>query len=150
MSSEMVSHPSSSIPTKPLAARDHERPPAPAVAPIGAEMELLLLPARPPVPAKSALSRLPPRRIDNALAEADRPQFRRRAVDGAGACALQTEERDDCVRKGYTINWPGNGLLRVWRRYYTLSVILGTVALSYGSVPLYKMVRKPCSACHQL
>ncbi|GJC85890.1 cytochrome c oxidase assembly protein COX11, mitochondrial [Colletotrichum liriopes] len=25
--------------------------------------------------------------------------------------------------------------------YYTLSVILGTVALSYGSVPLYKMVR---------
>lgn len=24
--------------------------------------------------------------------------------------------------------------------YYTLSVILGTVALSYGSVPLYKMV----------
>lgn len=28
-------------------------------------------------------------------------------------------------------------------RYYTLSVILGTVALSYGSVPLYKMVRCP-------
>lgn len=25
-------------------------------------------------------------------------------------------------------------------RYYTMSVILGTVALSYGSVPLYKMV----------
>ena len=24
--------------------------------------------------------------------------------------------------------------------YYTLSVILGTVALSYGSVPMYKMV----------
>lgn len=27
--------------------------------------------------------------------------------------------------------------------YYTLSVILGTVALSYGSVPMYKMVRLP-------
>lgn len=27
-------------------------------------------------------------------------------------------------------------------RYYTLSVILGTVALSYGSVPMYKMVGK--------
>lgn len=26
-------------------------------------------------------------------------------------------------------------------RFYTLSVILGTVALSYGSVPMYKMVR---------
>jgi cytochrome c oxidase assembly protein subunit 11 len=25
---------------------------------------------------------------------------------------------------------------------YTLSIILGTVALSYGSVPLYKMVRR--------
>lgn len=25
-------------------------------------------------------------------------------------------------------------------RYYTISVILGTVALSYGSVPMYKMV----------
>ena len=29
-------------------------------------------------------------------------------------------------------------------RYYTLSIILGTVALSYGSVPLYKMVRLSC------
>lgn len=26
-------------------------------------------------------------------------------------------------------------------RFYTLSIILGTVALSYGSVPMYKMVR---------
>lgn len=25
-------------------------------------------------------------------------------------------------------------------RFYTLSIILGTVALSYGSVPMYKMV----------
>jgi hypothetical protein len=25
-------------------------------------------------------------------------------------------------------------------RYYTISIILGTVALSYGSVPMYKMV----------
>lgn len=25
-------------------------------------------------------------------------------------------------------------------RYYTISLILGTVALAYGSVPLYKMV----------
>ncbi|GJD01502.1 cytochrome c oxidase assembly protein cox11 [Colletotrichum higginsianum] len=34
-----------------------------------------------------------------------------------------------------------NGRLsRRVRRYYTLSVILGTVALSYGSVPLYKMI----------
>lgn len=28
-------------------------------------------------------------------------------------------------------------------RYYTMSLILGTVALSYGSVPLYKMARPP-------
>jgi hypothetical protein len=28
-------------------------------------------------------------------------------------------------------------------RFYTLSIILGTVALSYGSVPMYKMVRHP-------
>ena len=28
--------------------------------------------------------------------------------------------------------------------YYTLSVILATVALSYGSVPMYKMVRQCC------
>lgn len=27
-------------------------------------------------------------------------------------------------------------------RFYTLSIILGTVALSYGSVPMYKMVRR--------
>lgn len=27
-------------------------------------------------------------------------------------------------------------------RYYTISLILGTVALAYGSVPLYKMVRR--------
>ena len=27
--------------------------------------------------------------------------------------------------------------------YYTLSIILGTVAFSYGSVPMYKMVRLP-------
>ncbi|KAF6844999.1 cytochrome c oxidase assembly protein cox11 [Colletotrichum musicola] len=33
--------------------------------------------------------------------------------------------------------------------YYTLSVILGTVALSYGSVPLYKMVRLLPSALRQ-
>lgn len=25
-------------------------------------------------------------------------------------------------------------------RYYAMSVVLGTVALSYGSVPMYKMV----------
>ena len=28
-------------------------------------------------------------------------------------------------------------------RYYTLSTILGFVALTYGSVPLYKMVTHP-------
>jgi hypothetical protein len=34
------------------------------------------------------------------------------------------------------------GLLRYlpYSSYYVLSVILGTVALSYGSVPMYKMV----------
>ena len=31
-------------------------------------------------------------------------------------------------------------LIAKFQRYYTLSVILGTVALSYGSVPMYKMV----------
>ena len=31
-------------------------------------------------------------------------------------------------------------LIANFQRYYTLSVILGTVALSYGSVPMYKMV----------
>lgn len=29
-------------------------------------------------------------------------------------------------------------------RYYAASLILGTVALAYGSVPLYKMVRQAC------
>ena len=28
-----------------------------------------------------------------------------------------------------------------WNRYYTLSTIIGFLALAYGSVPLYKMVR---------
>jgi hypothetical protein len=31
-------------------------------------------------------------------------------------------------------------------RYYTISIVLGTVALSYGSVPMYKMVCPPSSA----
>ena len=35
-------------------------------------------------------------------------------------------------------------------RYYTLSIILGTVALSYGSVPLYKMVRLSCDILNRL
>lgn len=36
----------------------------------------------------------------------------------------------------------GSGLAPAYTApsYYALSVILGTVALSYGSVPLYKMV----------
>lgn len=29
--------------------------------------------------------------------------------------------------------------------YYTVSIILGTVAFSYGSVPMYKMVSPPCN-----
>lgn len=33
-----------------------------------------------------------------------------------------------------------SGVLLTVCRFYTLSIILGTVALSYGSVPLYKMV----------
>jgi len=33
-------------------------------------------------------------------------------------------------------------------RYYTISLILGTVALAYGSVPLYKMVRPDPSASY--
>lgn len=33
-------------------------------------------------------------------------------------------------------------------RYYTLSIILGTVAFSYGSVPLYKMVPLPVRLPH--
>lgn len=34
-------------------------------------------------------------------------------------------------------------ILTAWRhRNYALSVILGTVALSYGSVPMYKMVSR--------
>jgi cytochrome c oxidase assembly protein Cox11 len=34
-------------------------------------------------------------------------------------------------------------MLTVALRYYTISMILGTVALAYGSVPLYKMVSGP-------
>lgn len=34
--------------------------------------------------------------------------------------------------------------------YYTLSIILGTVAFSYGSVPLYKMVRHPSSPLNSM
>ena len=37
-------------------------------------------------------------------------------------------------------------LILIFSRYYTLSVILGTVALSYGSVPMYKMV---CVLCYR-
>jgi cytochrome c oxidase assembly protein subunit 11 len=33
----------------------------------------------------------------------------------------------------------------VWYRYYTISIILGTVAFSYGSVPMYKMVHSSSS-----
>lgn len=36
-----------------------------------------------------------------------------------------------------------SGFVLTLSRFYTLSIILGTVALSYGSVPLYKMVRYP-------
>lgn len=36
------------------------------------------------------------------------------------------------------------GSLLTCGSYYTLSVILGTVALSYGSVPMYKMVCRTC------
>lgn len=32
--------------------------------------------------------------------------------------------------------------------YYAISIIMGTVALSYGSVPLYKMVCRPSSCLH--
>jgi hypothetical protein len=32
------------------------------------------------------------------------------------------------------------GLRLMYRRNYVFSIILGTVALSYGSVPMYKMV----------
>ena len=35
-------------------------------------------------------------------------------------------------------------------RYYTISIILGTVALSYGSVPMYKMVRLSCDTLNHL
>jgi cytochrome c oxidase assembly protein subunit 11 len=34
----------------------------------------------------------------------------------------------------------GRFRLTIALRYYTISMILGTVALAYGSVPLYKMV----------
>ncbi|KAJ6441781.1 MFS transporter [Purpureocillium lavendulum] len=36
--------------------------------------------------------------------------------------------------------WRFRLLTRAASRYYTMSLILGTVALSYGSVPLYKMI----------
>lgn len=37
--------------------------------------------------------------------------------------------------------WLGYGWMKGYR-YYGLSIILGTVALSYGSVPMYKMVSR--------
>lgn len=36
-----------------------------------------------------------------------------------------------------------SGFVLTVSRFYTLSIILGTVALSYGSVPLYKMAGYP-------
>lgn len=69
-----------------------------------------------------------------------------RADDGradycGGAGPLQAEEQDDSVRVKL-VDTDGSGLALAYTApsYYTLSVILGTVALSYGSVPLYKMV----------
>lgn len=41
------------------------------------------------------------------------------------------------------------GILNIYR-YYSLSIILGTVALSYGSVPMYKMVSSFPSTFHYI
>lgn len=60
------------------------------------------------------------------------------ADDGADEGAVCEEEYVYYVCK-YSLLDRSGGLLTVCR-FYTLSIILGTVALSYGSVPLYKMV----------
>lgn len=60
------------------------------------------------------------------------------ADDGADEGAICEEEYVDYVCRNLLLGWLGR-LLTVCR-FYTLSIILGTVALSYGSVPLYKMV----------
>ncbi|KAG7072121.1 cytochrome c oxidase assembly protein CtaG/Cox11 [Colletotrichum scovillei] len=128
---------------------DHERSPAPAVAhtlAVDAEMELLLLPARRPSSAAQPADApgRPPSGFDDAFAEAaaKRVQLRWCAFNGTDPCALQTQECYDSVREQLVLRLKSNiGLKRFLRsRYYTLSVILGTVALSYGSVPLYKMI----------
>ena len=64
---------------------------------------------------------------------------------GAGPRTLRQEEQDNCVRITpsclHGSECESSMLTRHHGiRFYTLSIILGTVALSYGSVPMYKMV----------
>lgn len=63
------------------------------------------------------------------------------AYHGAVARTVQAEKCFDSVGDSRKLHKPAADL---WRRYYTLSIILGTVAFSYGSVPMYKMVPSPC------
>jgi hypothetical protein len=67
-----------------------------------------------------------------------------RAVHGSDARKLQTEEQDDNVRGG-SIHGLWQWLMQC--RNYVFSIILGTVALSYGSVPFYKMVQASIAQC---
>lgn len=57
---------------------------------------------------------------------------------GTIACAIRSKERIHVVSGIVTLVFRAQALTT--KRYYTMSVILGTVALSYGSVPMYKMV----------
>ncbi len=71
-------------------------------------------------------------------------QQRRRVVtpnNGPGALRLQAQEPDHLVDWPSQSDCPGGPVTEQRPGSTPLSIILGTVALSYGSVPMYKMVR---------
>lgn len=90
-------------------------------------------------PAQSSSKRIdvePTRRSSGAAVPAGS------TVYGADSGSLQQEKPDSGVRLPlFLLSAEQSKLIVFLPSYYTISLILGTVALSYGSVPLYKMVR---------
>lgn len=104
-------------------------------------MGLLLLQECPPTPAAD-----PPQLRSECLhlvAQRQPAKEGLHADDGPDPSPLPPEEPIGSVRAPQIPWWPCLTPLR----YYTLSTILGFVALTYGSVPLYKMV---CAASLEL
>ncbi|SPQ27375.1 5dc39889-73ea-4cdb-ae05-e129b6327abb [Thermothielavioides terrestris] len=89
--------------------------------------------------AKTTRTPSPPRRLGSS------PRFFSRSFPRRQQGQQQQQQQQGNARLGGVA--PGmDRMSEVYRRrnrstmYYTLSIILGTVALSYGSVPLYKMI----------